>query len=76
MIESTISLTHRFQDILEVVETRPLKDQSLLVEIVQRRLAQKRRTKLALEIKEAREDYHAGNVKRGSLADLMAELED
>ena len=43
---------------------------------MQRRLAQKRRDELALEIKEAHQDYQAGKVKRGSVADLMAELED
>ncbi len=68
--------TYQFQDVLEAVETWPLKDQSLLIEIMQRRLAQKRRAELALEIKEARQDYQIGNVKRGSVADLMAELED
>jgi hypothetical protein len=68
--------THQFQDILEVIETWPLKDQSLLVEIMQRRLAHTRRDELALEIKEAREAYQTGNAKRGSVADLMAELED
>ena len=68
--------TYQIQDVLEVVETWSLKDQSLLIEIMQRRLAQKRRAELALEIKEARQDYQIGNVKRGSVADLMAELED
>jgi len=68
--------TYQFQDVLEAVETWSLKDQSLLIEIMQRRLAQKRRAELALEIKEARQDYQIGNVKRGSVADLMAELED
>ena len=68
--------THQFQDVLEVIETWPLKDQSLLVEIMQRRLAQTRRDELVLEIREAREAYRAGKTKRGSVADLMAELED
>lgn len=47
-----------------------------MVEIMQRRLAQKRRTELASEIKETRTDYQADNVHRGSVADLMAELDD
>ena len=70
------TLIYRFQDVLEIIETWPLKDQSLLIEIMQRRLVQKRREELALEIKEARADYQAGDVKRGSVMDLMAELED
>lgn len=73
---SDVTATHRFQDVLEIVETWPLKDQSLLIEIMQRRLAQKRRDELASEIKEAHEAYQTGDVKRGSVADLMAELED
>lgn len=69
------TLTYQFQDVLEAVETWPLTDQSLLVEIIQRRLAQKRRAELASEIKEARAEYQTNNVKRGSVADLMAELD-
>ena len=72
----TETATYQFQDILEVVETWPLQDQSLLIEIMQRRLAEKRRDELALEIKEAREYYQLGNVNRGSLSDLMAELDE
>ena len=68
--------THQFQDVLEAVETWSLTDQSLLVEILQRRLTQKRRSELASEIKEARADYQANNVKRGSTADLMTELDE
>jgi len=67
---------HQFQDILEVVETWPLIDQSLLVEIMQRRLAHTRRNELSLEIKEAREAYQTGKIKRGSVTDLIAELDD
>ncbi|MCP4429044.1 MAG: hypothetical protein GY803_31550 [Chloroflexi bacterium] len=68
--------TYQFQDVLEAVETWPLTDQSLLVEILQRRLAQKRRNELASEIKEARADYQVNNVRRGSVADLMTELDE
>ncbi len=67
---------YQFQDVLEVVETWSLNDQSLLIEIIQRRLAQKRRDELALDIKEARADYQLGNINRGSLSDLMAELDE
>ncbi len=70
------AISYRFQDVLEIVETWSLKDQSLFIEIVQRRLAQKRRGELVLEIKEAYQDYQTGDFKRGSVADLMAELED
>ncbi|MFQ5421749.1 MAG: hypothetical protein ACE5EY_15460 [Anaerolineae bacterium] len=73
---SNTTTVSKFQDVLEVVETWPLKDQSLLIEIMERRLAQKRRDELASEIKEARAAYQAGDVKRGSVADLMAELAD
>lgn len=70
------ALSYRFQDVLEVVETWSLKDQSLFIEILQRRLAQKRRDELALEIKDVRQDYQTGNVTRGTVADLMAELDE
>ena len=63
-IMSTAVLKHRppFADAMASVETLPLDDQVALVEVVSKRIAS------------ARRDLRQGKVKRGSAADLMAEL--
>ena len=64
----------RFQEVIETVEALPSGDQALLIEIIRQRLIQQRRTELAADIAEARNDYQRGEVRRGTVADLMEEL--
>lgn len=64
----------RFQEVIETVEALPPDDQTLLIEIIRQRLIQHRRSELATEIAEAREAYRRGEVRRGTVADLMEEL--
>ncbi len=46
----------------------------MLVEIIRRRLIQHRRADLVTQVAEARAAYQAGDVRRGSVEDLLAEL--
>ena len=69
------SMSH-FEEVLEVVETLPLDDQEILVELVRQRVADKRRAEIARSIAETRAEYQAGQIQRGSVADLMAELDE
>lgn len=64
----------RFQEIIEVIEELPPDDQALLIEIIRQRLIQHRRSELAADIAEARQAYQQGEVRRGTVAELMAEL--
>jgi hypothetical protein len=64
----------RFQEVIEMIEGLPPDDQALLIEIIRRRLIQHRRAELAAEIAEARQAYRQGAVRRGTVADLMAEI--
>jgi hypothetical protein len=64
----------RFQEVIDMIETLSADDQALLIEIIHRRLIQHRRAGLAAEIAEAREAYRQGEVRRGTMADLMKEL--
>lgn len=66
----------RFQELIEAIEALPLDDQSLLIEIVRQHLIQRRRAELAAEIAEARDAYQRGEVRRGTIADLMEDLEE
>ena len=64
-----------FQETIEQVERLPIDDQLLLVEIIRQRLIQHRRSELVAQVAEAREADRTGNVHRGSVEDLLQELE-
>ena len=64
-----------FQRVIESVETLTIDDQFLLVEIIRQRLNQYRRSQLIAEVAEARQAYQAGNVQRGTVDDLLKELD-
>jgi hypothetical protein len=66
----------QFQQILEAVEVLSLEDQAMLLDIIQNRLRQQRRNELLKEVAEVLQEYTEGNVKFGSVADFMAELDD
>lgn len=70
---SKSSAGSRLQKVIETVESLDPQDQAVLVEIVSKRLIQARRTELISEVSESRAAYALGDVRRGSLADLMAE---
>jgi hypothetical protein len=65
-----------FQQAIEAVEALELEEQALLVDIISKRLKQQHRDELLKEIAQAETDYAQGNVQQGSVADLMAELDD
>ena len=65
-----------FQKAIESVEMLPVDDQLLLVEIINHRLIQHRRTELVAMVAGARESYRTGNVRRGTVEDLLAEMEE
>ncbi len=64
-----------FQKVLENVEMLPPDDQMLLIEIIRQRLIQHRRSELISQVAEARGAYQAGNVRRGTVDDLLQELD-
>ena len=65
-----------FQKALDIVESLPEYQQEDLVDIIRRRLIEQRRDRLANSIREAREEYARGEVKRGTVDDLMKELSE
>jgi hypothetical protein len=64
-------VSSRFQEAIETVEALPPDDQTLLIEIVRRRLIELRRAELAEDIEEAHSAYELGAVRRGTAAELM-----
>ena len=67
--------TYSFDKILESVEEMSDDEQLTLVELIAHRISERRRDAIALNIMRANEDYSQGQVFRGSVADIMAELE-
>ncbi|MBM4064450.1 MAG: hypothetical protein FJ266_02240 [Planctomycetes bacterium] len=63
-----------FNDVLEIVDSLPDNQRETLIEIVKHRLIEERRDKLAQSIKEAKEEYAKGEVRKGSIDNLMREI--
>jgi CHASE3 domain sensor protein len=66
--------TGTFDEALEIIESFPDEQKESIIEIVKRRLADERRERLAQTVKEAREEYARGDVRRGTVDDLMLEI--
>ena len=63
-----------FDEALDIIESFPEDQRESIVEIVKRRLTEERREQLAQTIKEAREEYASGEVRRGTVDDLIREI--
>ena len=63
-----------FDEALDIIESFPEEQRESIVEIVKRRLTEERRERLAQTIKEAREEYARGEVRRGTVDDLIREI--
>ena len=66
--------TGTFDEALEIIESFPEEQKESIIEIVKRRLTEERRERLAQTVKEAREEYARGEVRRGTVDDLMLEI--
>lgn len=65
-----------FQEALDIVESLPDDQQENLITIIRRRLIEHRREVLAERIREAREEYSRGEVRHGTVDDLMKEIDE
>ena len=63
-----------FQKALEIIESLPEEQRESLIDIVKRRLIEERRDRLVQNIKEAKGEYKRGEIKRGTVDDLMHEI--
>ena len=71
MSQSEASL---FQKALELIEGLPEEQQQDLVEIIRSRQRERRRDSLAASIAQARQEFARGEVRRGTVDDLIADL--
>jgi hypothetical protein len=66
--------TSTFNNALETIEAFPVEDQQALIDLLQKRLVENRRAEIAANIAQAQAEYEAGQVVRGSIDDIMNEL--
>ena len=64
-----------FDKVLDAIEHLPAEEQADLVQVVQRRLAERGRRRVINEIKEARSQFDRSKAKPASVNDLMREIE-
>jgi hypothetical protein len=69
-----MSQTMQFSQILEMIDYLSFDEQDDLINIVKHRQIEKRREQIAQNISQARQDYQNGNVFRGNIDAIIAEL--
>ena len=65
----------QFNDLLEKVDEMPLESQEMFVDIIQKRLNEKKRKKFIREIHESKVEYNSGNYQSGTSEDLFKALD-
>jgi acyl-CoA reductase-like NAD-dependent aldehyde dehydrogenase len=65
-----------FQEALEMVEGLPEEQQQNLFEIIRSRQKERHREALETSIEQARRELARGGVRRGTVADLMADIDE
>jgi DNA-binding transcriptional regulator YbjK len=64
-----------FERVLESVEALSVDEQEALIELVKRRLAERRRSEIAQNIAQAHREYQEGKVFRGTTDEIIALIE-
>ncbi|MEM8780271.1 MAG: hypothetical protein AAGF26_15655 [Cyanobacteria bacterium P01_G01_bin.49] len=62
------------QQVIEDFETLPTEDQDFLLELIHKRRIEKKRTEIARNATQTLTAIETGKAKRGTLADLRADL--
>ena len=65
-----------FNEVLEMAEFLSASEQDFLIEILQKRLVEKRRKEIAASIAEARAEYKRGKAQKVTVDELMADLDE
>jgi hypothetical protein len=66
--------TSIFNNAMETIEALPAEDQQALIDLLQKRLVDNRRSEIAENITQSKAEYDAGHVVRGSIDDIINEL--
>ena len=63
-----------FGEVLETVEKLSLEDQETLIEVLHRRIIERRREEIAKEIRDAQKEFQAGQCSVVTPDELMTEI--
>ena len=63
-----------FGEVLEVVDKLSLEEQETLIEVVRKRIIERRREELAKDIQDAQKEFQAGLCRPVTPDELMAEI--
>jgi hypothetical protein len=66
--------TMQFNQILDMIDNLSVDEQEDLISIVRHRQIERRREEIANNIDQARQEYQQGKVFRGTVDDIIAEL--
>ncbi len=72
----TMNTTSKFNDALEFIETFSIDEQEEILEIVEKRLRDKKRKILIENIAEAEKDFENGNYITGTPEELIKAIEE
>ncbi|MGC1309303.1 MAG: hypothetical protein WA885_18945 [Phormidesmis sp.] len=64
----------KLDQVLESIEVLSFEDQEMLIDLVHRRLVERRRDEIAKHIAQAEKDHKTNRVFRGTVEDAIAEL--
>jgi hypothetical protein len=65
-----------FQKALDIIEQLPAEDQTSLIEIIQQRLAEQRRSEIAHNARATIQAFRAGRARSGTFEDLKRDLDE
>ncbi len=63
-----------FESVLESIESLSIQDQEAIIALISKRLVERRRAEIAANIVKAQQEYQEGKLVRGTVDDLMDEL--
>jgi hypothetical protein len=66
--------TMPFGEVLEAVDKLSLEEQETLIEVLRRRLIERRRGEIARDIQQAQEEFQAGRSRSVTPEELMKEI--
>lgn len=64
-----------FDEILDAVEHLPPEQQADLLQVIQRRLAERRRQGIVQDVRDGRAEFDAGTTKPARVDDIMREID-
>ncbi len=76
MGSDSFSNVKTLQEALDIIESLPENQQEDLINILKKRLIERKREILASTIKDAREEYDMGKIKKGSVDDLLKDISE